>query len=292
MLKPCSRVLRKLSGELTTIQYCAVRPPPDLRLRRERPDLAGRWSSAGLVSCASDTVGMVSGVSDTDQRLLAVRGRRMHRAELLRLRQERAQVADLPDVAHLVPGNHPAQLEQGHPASARVVDRALPLRLAPAVEQVDGPPTDASQVLQRFLQGPGQVLVVARVDGRPYVGRRLTVEMRVTEKPVDSGRGVDKVRDQAAKGRKGGAVAVAEAVLVEPGGEVARPLGHRSEKQHDVGGGHLLLEFHCGWFQLKPLTPTLPPMGVGRIAYSMAVESVQIACDNCGKELVPGAAYC
>jgi len=24
----------------------------------------------------------------------------------------------------------------------------------------------------------------------------------------------------------------------------------------------------------------------------MAVESVQIACDNCGKELVPGAAYC
>ena len=33
-------------------------------------------------------------------------------------------------------------------------------------------------------------------------------------------------------------------------------------------------------------------MGGGRIAYSMAVESVQIACDNCGKELVPGAAYC
>src|SRR5947207_12626659 len=182
MLKPCSRVLRKLSGELTTIQYCAVRPPPDLRLRRERPDLAGRWSSAGLVSGVSDTVGMVSGVSDTDQRLLAVRGRRMRRAELLRLRQERAQVTDLPDVAHLVPGHHPAQLEQGHPAAARVVDRALPLRLAPAVEKVDGPPADASRGLQRFLPGPGQVLVGARVDGRAGAGRVLTCETRVRDK--------------------------------------------------------------------------------------------------------------
>src|SRR5256885_12242791 len=47
MEKPCSRVLRKLSGELTTIQYWAARPPPDFRLRRDLPDLAGRASSGG-----------------------------------------------------------------------------------------------------------------------------------------------------------------------------------------------------------------------------------------------------
>src|SRR5713226_2591194 len=43
MVKPCSRVLRKLSGELTTIQYWDERPSerPDFRLRRARPDLAG-----------------------------------------------------------------------------------------------------------------------------------------------------------------------------------------------------------------------------------------------------------
>src|SRR5207245_177294 len=54
--KLCSRVLRKLSGELTTIQYWAARPPPDFRLRRDRPDLAGLGSSGvGDSSEFSDT---------------------------------------------------------------------------------------------------------------------------------------------------------------------------------------------------------------------------------------------
>ena len=32
--------------------------------------------------------------------------------------------------------------------------------------------------------------------------------------------------------------------------------------------------------------------GEGVIAYSVAMAEVQVACDNCGKELVPDAAYC
>jgi hypothetical protein len=41
MVNPCSRVLRKLSGELTTIQYWDERASerPDFRFRRARPDL-------------------------------------------------------------------------------------------------------------------------------------------------------------------------------------------------------------------------------------------------------------
>src|SRR5216684_976295 len=43
IVNPCSRVLRKLSGELTIIQNWEARPSvrPDFRLRRGRPDLAG-----------------------------------------------------------------------------------------------------------------------------------------------------------------------------------------------------------------------------------------------------------
>src|SRR5258708_17977086 len=55
--KPCSRVLRKLSGELTIIQNWEARPSdrPDFRLRRERPDLAGRSAVGALTSGVSDT---------------------------------------------------------------------------------------------------------------------------------------------------------------------------------------------------------------------------------------------
>src|SRR2546423_15659683 len=98
MEKPCSRVLRKLSGELTIIQYCAARPPLDLRLRRERPVLAGLPGS----------VGVVSALSDTDRRLLAVPAGRTDRAQVFRLRKEGAQVLDLRPGRHLVPGGQPA----------------------------------------------------------------------------------------------------------------------------------------------------------------------------------------
>src|ERR1700686_5876593 len=60
IVKPCSRVLRKLSGELTIIQNWDARASerPDLRLRLDRPGLAGRAPAAGAV---------VSGVSDTTE---------------------------------------------------------------------------------------------------------------------------------------------------------------------------------------------------------------------------------
>src|SRR5438034_8520580 len=56
IVKPCSRVLRKFSGELTTIQYWAERPPsPDLRFRRDR-DRTGRSASDFCAwTCCSDT---------------------------------------------------------------------------------------------------------------------------------------------------------------------------------------------------------------------------------------------
>ena len=31
---------------------------------------------------------------------------------------------------------------------------------------------------------------------------------------------------------------------------------------------------------------------LGLVAYSWPMTDVQVACDNCGSELVPGAAYC
>src|SRR5207245_6737455 len=69
--KPCSRVLRKLSGELTTIQYCAVRPPPDFRLRLPRPCLAGRCCSVDACStCSACSTASTCSSSDTSRRLL------------------------------------------------------------------------------------------------------------------------------------------------------------------------------------------------------------------------------
>src|SRR2546430_8456714 len=104
MEKPCSRVLRKLSGELTIIQYCAARPPLDLRLRRERLVLAGLPGS----------VGGVSALSDTERRLPAVDAGRTDRAQGLPLRKEGAQVLDLSHVSPLVLCDQPAGAEQRH----------------------------------------------------------------------------------------------------------------------------------------------------------------------------------
>src|SRR4029077_12176752 len=95
IVNPCSRVFRKLSGELTIIQNWEARPSerPDFRLRRGRPDLAG-LSSAGAAGA--------SGVSDTREivSLLPRRGR--GGGQLSRLRQEDCQVTDLGDVGDLV----------------------------------------------------------------------------------------------------------------------------------------------------------------------------------------------
>src|SRR5690348_16855464 len=124
MEKPCTRVLRKFSGELTIIQYWAARPPPALRLRRPRRAPAG-------FACSVDAG---SGVSVTSRRLLAVQfPRGPDGAEVLGLVQQGAQVAELGDVAHLVPRHQAAHLDQRHLAAPRVVDLAIPLRLAPAV---------------------------------------------------------------------------------------------------------------------------------------------------------------
>src|SRR5260370_11798107 len=81
--KPCSRVLRKLSGELTTIQYWAARPPPDLRLRRERPREGRCCSSLEAGSACSSE-------SDTSRRLLAVHAGPRGRAQVATLWQEGA----------------------------------------------------------------------------------------------------------------------------------------------------------------------------------------------------------
>src|SRR6266852_6524357 len=125
MEKPCSRVLRKLSGELTTIQYWAARPPADLRLRLLRPDLARRGFSSEVGSSLSAIA-----------RLSYVHFGAVRRTEVLRLGKQGAEIADLRDVAHLVPGHHAADVEQRHVGAMGIGDHAFPLGVAPAVEQV------------------------------------------------------------------------------------------------------------------------------------------------------------
>src|SRR5256885_191767 len=215
MEKPCSRVLRKLSGELTTIQYCAARPPPALRWRRPRRDDLGCSRSAGAFG---------SGSSATSGRLLAVRAHLWDRAQVLRLGQQGAQVADLGDVPHLVPGHQPANLKQGQVAAARVVDRALPLVPAPAVQEVDRSAADPGEIVESLLQRLAQVLVVAGIDGRAHVGGPLSVQVRVAQQGVDLARGVDQVGDEAAQGGGRRAVAGAEAGRVGAAYEGAWPV--------------------------------------------------------------------
>src|ERR1700730_18857768 len=89
IVTPCSRVLRKLSGELTIIQNWEARPSvrPDFLLRRGRPDLAG-LSPVGTAGG--------SGVSDTAEiASLLRRPRRRGRGQLLRLRGAAGQGAGL-----------------------------------------------------------------------------------------------------------------------------------------------------------------------------------------------------
>src|SRR5260370_4630910 len=138
--KPCSRVLRKLSGELAAIRDWAAGWPPDLRWRRERPREGRCCSSLEAGSACSSE-------SDTSRRLLAVHAGRGDRAQVARLWKEGAQVAELADVAHLVPGHQAADLEQARLAAARVGDRPVPRGLGPAVEKGHPPAPDPRQVL-------------------------------------------------------------------------------------------------------------------------------------------------
>ena len=103
---------------------------------------------------------------------------------------------------------------------------------------------DAGEIFKRLVERHGQLLVVARVDGGPDVRAGLAVQVGVAEERVHLGRGHDKMGDQAPERRKGRAVAVAQASLVQQVDEIARPLRHRAEEQDDVRRRHLLLEFH------------------------------------------------
>src|SRR6202521_5872962 len=174
IVKPCSRVFRKLSGELTIIQNWEARPSvrPDFRLRRGRPDLTGRSpvGAAGVsgVSDVSDVSG-VSGVSDTRVIVCLLRQRRRGRGQLLRLRQQDGQVPDLGDVRDLVAGHHPAHLQEGDVAGARGAKLAIPLAFAPAVQEVDRPAADAGEVLESLLEGAGELVLEAGIDGRAHI---------------------------------------------------------------------------------------------------------------------------
>src|ERR1700758_2137715 len=96
--KPCSRVLRKLSGELTTIQnwlaLASARPP--FRRRRPRPALPAGPAAPGSCSASSSATAEIVAVC--------------HRSQLLRLGQQGCEVSDLDDVGHLVPAHAAADV--------------------------------------------------------------------------------------------------------------------------------------------------------------------------------------
>src|SRR5450759_5609361 len=116
---------------------------------------------------------------------------RMLWAQVQWLRQQHGQVAYLGDVRHLVPRDHPADVEQGEAASMGIGDGAFPFRLAPAVKQVDSPATDPGEVLDRLVksalgQVPGRVDGGgAGVDGRPDVGSGEAVQVRMSQQRID-----------------------------------------------------------------------------------------------------------
>src|ERR1700675_2188319 len=168
IVKPCSRVFRKLSGELTIIQNWEARPSvrPDLRLRRGRPDLAGRSPVGAAGGSGVSDVSGASGVSDTRVIVCLLRQRRRGRGQHLRLRQQDGQVSDLGDVRDLVAGHHPAHLQEGDVAGARVAKLAIPLAFAPAVQEVDRPAADAGEVLESLLQGAGELVLEDRKSTR------------------------------------------------------------------------------------------------------------------------------
>src|SRR5712691_10918116 len=196
IVKPSSRVLRKLSGEVTTIQYWNERPSerPDLRFRRERPDFAGR-SAAGSGpgepgSSANDGLPIRDGIRGPE------------RTQVLRFGQKHRQVADLGDVGHLVACDHLANLEEGDDAASRIDHGPVPLVLAPAVEQVDRPAANSCKVLERLVQRAVELMVVGGVDGGAHVGRGETVQVGVPEESIHLRARLDEMPDQTAERRE------------------------------------------------------------------------------------------
>src|ERR1700687_1897878 len=211
IVNPCSRVWRKLSGELTIIQNWEARPSvrPDLRLRRWRPDLAGL---SGVAAPASGVGALPSVVSDTSVIVFLLYGRR-HRAESMGLGQQDGQVSDLRDVGDLVACDQPAHLQQGDVARARISELALPLVLAPAVQEVDSPAANSGEVLEGLLQGALELLVVAWVDGGANVGGGHAVQVGVAQQGVHLRSGVEQMADQTAEGGECRAVAISQTRL-------------------------------------------------------------------------------
>src|SRR5579859_5999671 len=111
-------------------------------------------------------------------------------------------------MAHLVLCNEAAYLEQAELAAARVGDGPVPLALAPAVEQIDGAPPYAREVLERLLHRAVELLVVYRIDRRADVGCRLAFQVGATQKTVDLGPGIEQMGDQSPESRERGPVAV------------------------------------------------------------------------------------
>ena len=142
----------------------------------------------------------------------------------MRFGKKNRQVADLRDVGHLVLCDHAADVEEGEAAAVRVRDRAVPLVLAPSVEEVDGPAADAGEVLDDLLQAAIEILVVAGVDGRPDIRGREAVEMSVTQERVHLRSGIEQVEDQPPKCRERRSVPVSKARFIEAEDKVADAL--------------------------------------------------------------------
>src|SRR6202140_1004242 len=139
IVNPCSRVLRKLSGELTIIQNWEARPSvrPDFRFRRGRPDLAG-LSPAAAAGAAVSGLSEI-GFSCTTVIVFLLRGRRRG-PQLAWLRQQDGQVADLGQVRDLVARHQLTHFQQADVSCAWVFELAVPLGPCPPPGGGGGPP--------------------------------------------------------------------------------------------------------------------------------------------------------
>src|SRR5437764_9876143 len=106
IVKPCSRVLRRFSGELTTIQYWALRAAGFLRLRAA-PRVCSCGASSATCGASSATCGASSAI------LKAAPEAAVGRTEVHRLGHQRDQVAELREMTDLVRDDLAAGVQQG-----------------------------------------------------------------------------------------------------------------------------------------------------------------------------------